>query len=465
MVVPKVKFTVSIIIAKNIYILPRLISRNKRGEKQMQRKYLYAITAIVIIIIAAFAAYWAWQMQPTTHVTLDFWAPFSGEQATTDFWGNVSEAYKNQTGNTIRISMYSGDEFFTKLTTALGSGSPPDLFVTYGGGELDTYVNESGVADISNLFTESWAQSQIGAGVKDAITRNGKQYALPYELQTDWLFINRKVFENANVTIPTMDTGWTWDQFIAASNKIKAAGIAPVAMSGADSWSLSFPACYIHERANGANAFKDALTRTTNFTSSYAKAYSQLKQWVDGDYFQTGWATTHFYDAYQYFQAGDAAMFIQGTWAVGMVSDNANMTLDVVQWPYLPDQPTANKVIFGSSTNIAVAVASTHMNEAEDFLRFISKPEWQVKYAKDTTGPLAQTVTLPSGTYPSTMNTVLTAITNSPTLILRYGTMAPKDLGATIDEQNLLVFTGQKSPADAAATIEAKAVQVLGPVH
>jgi ABC-type glycerol-3-phosphate transport system substrate-binding protein len=105
------------------------------------------------------------------------------------------------------------------------------------------------------------------------------------------------------------------------------------------------------------------------------------------------------------------------------------------------------------------------MNEAEDFLRFISKPEWQVKYAKDTTGPLAQTVTLPSGTYPSTMNTVLTAITNSPTLILRYGTMAPKDLGATIDEQNLLVFTGQKSPADAAATIEAKAVQVLGPVH
>jgi hypothetical protein len=43
--------------------------------------------------------------------------------------------------------------------------------------------------------------------------------------------------------------------------------------------------------------------------------------------------------------------------------------------------------------------------------------------------------------------------------------MAPKDLGATIDEQNLLVFTGQKSPADAAATIEAKAVQVLGPVQ
>jgi hypothetical protein len=43
--------------------------------------------------------------------------------------------------------------------------------------------------------------------------------------------------------------------------------------------------------------------------------------------------------------------------------------------------------------------------------------------------------------------------------------MAPKDLAATLDENNLLVFTSQKSPADAAAAIEAKAVAVIGPVH
>jgi ABC-type glycerol-3-phosphate transport system substrate-binding protein len=275
------------------------------------------------------------------------------------------------------------------------------------------------------------------------------------------------MFEKAGVTVPSMDTGWTWDEFIDACDKIKAANVTPVAMSGKEAWSLTFPECYIFERVNGQNAFTDALSRKTNFTDYYVNAFTKIKQWVDGNYFQTGWETTDFYTAYLYFQGGNAAMWIQGTWGVGMVQDNATipMQLDVVQWPYFPDKPEANKVIFGSTTNIAVAAASQHKSQAEAFLRFISKPEWLTKYAQQTTNPLAQTVNLPSGTYPPVMTTIQTAIANAPMLHLRFGTMAPKDLAATLDENNLLVFTSQKSPADAAAAIEAKAVAVIGPVH
>lgn len=175
----------------------------------MERKYLYSIVGIIIILIAAIAVYWVWQNQ-TSGATLQFWAPFAGEPAVDNFWGNVSAAYKNATGTTVQVSMYTGDVFFTKITTALGSGAPPDLFITYGGGELDTYVNESAVADISALYGESWAQTQIPANAKTTETRNGLQYAIPYELQTDWLFINQALFNKYNVTIPSIDTGWTW---------------------------------------------------------------------------------------------------------------------------------------------------------------------------------------------------------------------------------------------------------------
>lgn len=433
----------------------------------MERKYLYSIVGIIIILIAAIAVYWVWQNQ-TSGATLQFWAPFAGEPAVDNFWGNVSAAYKNATGTTVQVSMYTGDVFFTKITTALGSGAPPDLFITYGGGELDTYVNESAVADISALYGESWAQTQIPANAKTTETRNGLQYAIPYELQTDWLFINQALFNKYNVTIPSIDTGWTWDQFQNACNTFKANGIVPVAMSGADTWAMTFPGCYIFERANGPDAFGKALTRQTNFTNYCENAFTKIQQWVNSSDFQSSWKIDH-YDtgALPLFQNGQAAMWIQGTWGVGMVQDNASIPfqLGVVQWPYFTDHPEANKYIFGEYTSIAVAQASKQKSTAEDFLRFISQPQWIINYAQQTYNPVAQSVTLPANTYPPVMATIRTAVNNGPGLIVRYGSQAPSALANTLDTQNLLVFTGQATPLAAAQADEAQAVSVIGPVH
>jgi raffinose/stachyose/melibiose transport system substrate-binding protein len=433
----------------------------------MQRKYLYSIVGIAIILIAAFSVYWVWQNQ-TSGTTLQFWAPFAGEPSVDDFWGNVSAAYKNATGVNVQVSMYTGDEFFTKITTALGSGAPPDLFTTYGGGELDTYVNESAVADISALYSEAWAQAQIPANAKATETRNGHQYAIPYELQTDWLFINRALFNKYNITIPSIDNGWTWDQFQSACDTFKANGIVPVAMSGADTWALTFPECYMFERANGPQAFEQALARQTNFTNYYENAFTKIQQWVNSNDFQSGWTTAH-YDsgALPLFQNGQAAMWIQGTWGVGMVQDNASIPFEmgVAQWPYFADHPEANKYIFGEYTSVAVADASKHKSQAEDFLRFISNATWIVTYAQQTYNPVAQSVTLPANTYPPVMANIQTAVNTGPGLIVRYGSQAPSALASTLDTENLLVFTGQATPLAAAQADEAKAVSVLGPVH
>ena len=433
----------------------------------MQRKYVYSIVGIIIILVAAVAVYWVWQNQPSG-ATLQFWAPFAGEPSVDNFWGNMSIAYKNATGVNVQVSMYSGDEFFTKITTALGSGAPPDLFSTYGGGELDTYVNESAVADLSSIYSQSWAQTQIPAVAKATEMRNGIPYAVPYELQTDWLFINKALFNKYNITIPSIDTGWTWDQFQAACNTFKANGIVPVAMSGADTWSLTFPECYIFERTNGPGAFESALNRTASFATYYTDAFNNIQQWVNDSDFQTGWTTAHYdVDALPLFQNGQAAMWIQGTWGMGMVTDNESIPfqLGVVQWPYYSSQPGANKYIFGEYTSIAVANASKNKSQAEDFIKFVSQQQYIIQYAQQTYNPVAQSVTLPDNTYPPVMATIQTAVTNAPALIVRYGSQAPSALAQTLDTENLLVFTGQASPSTAAQADESKAVQVLGAVH
>lgn len=444
------------------------------SSKAAVSKLLAAIVAIILIVaIIVGSLYYAGYSGPgpspsssASPVTLSFWAPFAGEYGENDFWSNATSAYYSQTGTTVSVSMYSGDNYFTKITTALGSGAPPDLFATYGGGELDTYVSDNAVANVSSLFSESWATSQISANAKAAVTRNGTQYAIPYELQSDWLFINDVLFNKYNVPIPSITTGWTWDQFLNACATFKAHGIYPVAMSGGNTWALTFPECYIFERVNGPAAFTDALARKTNFTNFYNASDTVIQQWVNADDFQPGWQTEDFAaDALPLFQNGQAAMWIQGTWGVGMTLDNVStFQLDVAPWPYFANNPSANGYVFGGYTSFAVAAASKHTAQAEDFLRFISRPQWISQYVQMTTNPVAQNVTLPANAYPPAMLKIQTAIANAPSLLIRFGTLAPPALAATLDTQNLLVFTGQTTPSSAATTIEATAVYELGPV-
>ncbi len=424
------------------------------------------VSAVIIIGAIVAAAYWVWlQPEPAEQpVTLEFWAPFGGEEAALEYWNTVSDAFYNETGVTVEIGFYTGDEFWTKLASGFAAGDPPDLFITYGGGELDTYVAEGQIADISDLLAEDWALAQITPAIKEAVTRDGKQYALPYEFQTDWIFINRKIFDQVGVSIPSMTTSWTWTEFIVACDALKAAEVIPIAMSGSATWSLTFPETYIFLHSNGAEAFQDALDRKVSFEPYYVTAFTKIKEWVDGDYFQLGWETAGYMDAYASFSSGESAMWMQGTFAIAMSLGQPALELDVVRYPYFPDKSELKDVVFGGPTSIGVAAASEHTKEAEDFLRFISKPDWQIYMARETHNPLAQSIALPAGIYPEVMVKCMDATASASIVHLRFGTMCSKEMGAYLDEQNLLVFTGQATPEGAAAAIEAKAVELIGPV-
>lgn len=399
-------------------------------------------------------------------VTLSLWLPFAGESGQDEFWSNAAAAYYSLTGTTVQVSMYTGYDFTSQVITGLGSSAPPDIFTTYGGTELDNYASINAAADISSLYNESWAVSQIPADAKAAETVNGAQYAIPYELDSDWIFINTALFNKYNVSVPSLSTGWTWDQFQAACDTFKANGIVPVAMSGANTWALTFPEEYMFERLNGPTAFADALARETNFTNSYNATDTAIQQWVNDNDFQPGWQSADYAaDALPLFQNGQAAMWIQGTWAVQMTYNNgATFQLGVAPWPYTASNPAANGYIFGEYTGFVVANATKHLAQAEDFLSFISQPYWLSEYVNLTGDPIAQTETTYSLAYPPTLQTIQAAIASAPSLLIRLDTLAPPAFDDILDAENFLVFTGQTTPSIAATTIEAAAVDILG-VH
>ncbi|MEM2896428.1 MAG: extracellular solute-binding protein [Candidatus Bathyarchaeia archaeon] len=446
-------------------------------------KKLVALAAIVIIIIASVAIYYATLPPPAPppeekpppppekpKVKMEFWTGFGGEMPAKWFWDNVSAAFEKETGVQVEVVHITSAEYWTKLASAFAAGAPPDLFVTWGGGELKKYVEEGLVADISDLYREDWAKAQIPEAVAKSFTLNGKLWAIPYEVHSEWIFINRKLFKKVGVEIPSIEEGWTWEEFLDACKKFKAAGIVPVAMTGKSGWTLRFPMYYLVERLSGPEAFPKALEREISFADFHLKPFEVAQQWVKKGYFQKGWEGHAYMDGYRYFAEGEAAMWIQGTWVVAMLGEAekaGTVELDVVPFPYFSErpEPEVRKAIFGSPTGFSIASASKNIDSAKEFLRFASKPEWLIKAARDWGTPVPQKVSIPEGTYHPVLKKCIDALATAPSFQLRYATLAyPREFATYVGDVYVEILIGTKTPEEGARAIEDKAVEFIGPL-
>ena len=68
-------------------------------------------------------------------------------------------------------------------------------------------------------------------------------------------FYNKKLFEKAGVKAEDIKT---WDDFLAAVKKIKAAGITPIVVGAGEKWPMHFYYAYLVMRIGGEHALADA---------------------------------------------------------------------------------------------------------------------------------------------------------------------------------------------------------------
>jgi ABC-type glycerol-3-phosphate transport system substrate-binding protein len=392
---------------------------------------------------------------------LEFWTSFAGEELTLNWFEKMASDFKALYPNVeVKPIFLTSAEYWTKLASAFAAGTPPDIFVTWGWGELKTYINEKQVADMTDLLNEAWAIKQIPPDAIKSVTHYNKKWALPYEFHSEWLFINRALFEKAGVRIP--DESWTYTEFLEAIETFKKKGIAPIANSGKTAWTLNFWVYPFVERIYGSQAIYDLLARKASFEDIYVRPFTQVKALVDAKAFQEGWEAHGYMDAFRVFAEGKAAMWLQGTYITGMLKDFPDVykNLDVLPFPYVPGMGTP-KSESGLHTSYAVAEKSKHKKEAFDFLRFISQEKNVIEYAKMTEHPIAQVVPLPEGIYPPAITKALKWIADGKIEIVgRYATVAGRELGGYMGTIATEVFYGTKTPAEGAKALEEKAKEL-----
>ncbi|GAL31036.1 maltose/maltodextrin ABC transporter substrate binding periplasmic protein MalE [Vibrio variabilis] len=90
---------------------------------------------------------------------------------------------------------------------------------------------------------------------------------------------NKKLFKQAGIDGESIQT---WDEFLTAIEKLKAAGITPIAVGGADKWPMHFYWSYLVMRAGGQEAFTAAMQdQGDGFAGeAFVRAGEELKRWL-----------------------------------------------------------------------------------------------------------------------------------------------------------------------------------------
>src|SRR5258708_3801993 len=96
------------------------------------------------------------------------------------------------------------------------------------GPTIKDWAGQGALNDIDDVAkSENW-NNLLPPLLKDVVTYEDKYVAAPVNIhRINWIWANPQVLEKAGVVMPT-----TWDEFNAAADKLKAAGITPLAHGG-----------------------------------------------------------------------------------------------------------------------------------------------------------------------------------------------------------------------------------------
>lgn len=327
------------------------------------------------------------------------------------------------------------EEYYTKLNALVASNETPDCFIVSPGPNLDAYVDPGVAADLTDdLKADGWLDTfNGGEGAFSQQTYDGKIYAVPLNIAAACVFYNTEMFEKAGIsTMPT-----DWDGFIDACDKLQAAGYTPLSISAGTAWCLSMLAGYLCD-AEGVDL--DAIDAGTAHWTDANVVAAANKMLELSKYFQptaagdtNDVATANFYNE-------EAAMLIQGSWAIAQMNGSN---------PDFEDKcgvfafPGTNGRVIAKSDSLAMSANTEHKDAVLAFMKYFTDDTAQ-KYTAEVGGKIPVTkVDYDADKAPAQLAYVMDVFSNASSTFGFYNeSLASTEAGSTFDDAMVSIYLG-----------------------
>ena len=219
---------------------------------------------------------------------------------------------KGGTWTDMPVAGGGGDAAMTALRARVLSGNAPTA-VQLKGPAIQEWYEEGVLADISSVAQANGWADVLPASIAGHMKCEGTWCAAPVNVhRIDWIWANAAILEANGIAMPS-----TWAEFNAAAEKLKAAGITPLAHGG-QAWQDATVFEAVALGVGGAEFFQKAFVELdeATLTSDTMKAvFDQMRTmrgFVDSNFSGRDWNL-----ATAMVMNGEAAFQIMGDWAKG----------------------------------------------------------------------------------------------------------------------------------------------------
>jgi glucose/mannose transport system substrate-binding protein len=225
----------------------------------------------------------------------------------------LAEQYTKAGGTWVDTAIAGGPNARTAAINRTVGGNPPTAMQFNTGKQFDDLVEADMLANIDQVAAEGRWKDIMPAAIVNAVTRNGHVYAVPINIHGQaWLFASNAALTKAGATMPK-----TWDELFAALDKLKAAGLVPLAFGDQKNWERGLFNATLAGRG-GAAMFEGfwgkrdvALVKSPAF-KAVAESFRRLRGYTDAGAPGRNWN-----DATTLVIQGKAGFQFMGDWAKG----------------------------------------------------------------------------------------------------------------------------------------------------
>ena len=187
------------------------------------------------------------------------------------------------------------------------------------------------------LDTDSVWKNGFMAGSLEEFNFDGTTYGIPpWKNIHGIVFYNESIFAECGIDSFPAD----WDEFIDAVKVIKAHGYLPWTSYGKKSLGFSSILSVLNYGQFGTGWFEGVLASDNKFTDAeFIQSLNRFKQLVDIGAFNDDMYSMDQTQSRSAYLIGQAAMTVDGTWAVGLINENAEKAvLDNTVITFLPGE-------------------------------------------------------------------------------------------------------------------------------
>lgn len=301
-------------------------------------------------------------------------------------FNKVIEKFQEENPNII-VKQTAPTDAETVLFTRISTGDIPDVMSVYPAETAYHAMMDDGVyADLTN---EEWLHRASDKALEFS-SWNGKNYAMPFALNSFGIYCNDEMFAEAGLEFPT-----TWEELMNVCEVFQADGITPFTFVDKD------PGNLVQEAERVIGIIKNDIytdceevgTTDASFTDEdkpyfkeMAEALLKTREYAgDTLSFSVEQATADFAN-------GKYPMYVAITSKYAVIAQN-NPDLKFTLIPY--PNPVSDKQCLPINVDIAYGVSSksAHQEEAKKFIEFLSRPEiYQIVANEEGTPPVIEGV-------------------------------------------------------------------------